>query len=103
MKFPEFPMISGVHPIPGEPLRFWVDSFTDTRTRYLVDLEELGFHGWCSCQNFEKKRFPRLKQDLREGRALALRRCKHIQRAQRFHSELMVRVTVKLQSQRKAA
>jgi hypothetical protein len=42
-----------VYEIPGEPLRFHVQSRTRADLKHLVDLMELNGRGRCSCEHFE--------------------------------------------------
>lgn len=67
----------GVEGIPNEPFRFYVQSRT-ARQQYLVDLEEFGWNGACSCQRFTFKCLPLLKMGAHPAGHL---RCWHIERA----------------------
>ncbi len=69
-----------VTPIHGEPLRFHVSS-ASSRREHLVDLEERGFTGRCTCDNYEMRLWPSARKGLIEPK---LARCKHI-RAAREH------------------
>lgn len=89
-----FPLPAGVDPILGEPMRFMVQSESDPRAKYLVDLEEFGFNGWCGCQNFEMRLAPKLKE-LRASEKPAKVRCKHIMRALIYQAERMNRELAK--------
>jgi hypothetical protein len=100
--FPDFPMPGGVHPIPGEPLRFHVQSRSDCRVSHLVDLQECGFNGACGCHDFQMRHLPKLKEDRREGRAMRKRRCWHIRQALYYFAELAARLTVKSAARRAA-
>lgn len=86
-EWPPWPMVEGVKPIVGEPMRFMVRSWSDSKQWYLVDLEEAGGHGRCSCHNFEMRCWPRWKQDRSEGKPKVARRCKHIIRAMIWQAE----------------
>lgn len=90
--FKEFGLPSGVEPIAGEPLRFFVASSSRLNVKHLVDLEECGFNGACGCENFQMKCLPELRRDRRENRARKLRRCQHIRRAFQFYGEFMARL-----------
>lgn len=50
-----------VRPIPGEPMRMYIPSRSDSKMCYLVDLEEYDFNGACSCQDFQFNREKLLK------------------------------------------
>jgi len=66
-----------VTPIAGEPLRFHVNSRTVVDLRYLVDLEEYGFNGFCGCADFDFRKRP-----LAQSGSKA--RCWHIRQAREF-------------------
>lgn len=90
-EFPKWPMVDGVTPIVGEPMRFLVTSWTDSKKKYLVDLESLGGHGACGCENFQMRCLPRWNKDRDEGRPKVARRCKHIVRALIWQAEMVNR------------
>lgn len=75
-----------VDPIVGEPLRFHVQSRTVEDLKYLVDLEEYGFNGFCGCQDFDfRKRM--IAQKMNGERA----RCWHIERARDFFIDMVLK------------
>lgn len=90
-----------VESIAGELLRFHVQSRSDGKTQYLVDLEALGMNGQCGCMHFET----RCKPLLRAQRGLSSRgtRCWHIWRARDWILDKMIRDLVKMQQNRKPA
>lgn len=53
-----------VQPIPGEIMRFLVESQRKGVPPYLCDLESLGFNGCCSCENFEHRIYPLVKAQM---------------------------------------
>lgn len=53
-----------VEPIPGEIMRFHVESQRAGVPPYLVDLEALDLNGCCACENFEHRIFPLVKAQL---------------------------------------
>jgi hypothetical protein len=65
-----------IDPVPGEPMRFTVDSESRRGMKFLVDLQANGLAGWCSCEDYEARR----AKVQREQPALrtAESRCKHI-------------------------
>jgi hypothetical protein len=82
---------SGVRPIAREPLRFWVVSRSRGKVEHLVDLEENGFNGKCSCELYQFKIAPRLREE-RTSRETSMRlRCWHIRRAMFYLAELTMR------------
>lgn len=91
-EFRELPLLFGVWPVPGEALRYHVQSQSRREIRHLVDLEDLGFNGCCGCESFQMRHLPALKQDRREGEPPRRRRCWHIKRALEFHAELSARI-----------
>lgn len=54
-----------VEPIPGESLRFYVESESEPGTKHLVDLTENRGSGKCSCQSFQFQ----CELNLKEGKA----------------------------------
>ena len=91
-KFAEFFLPPGVEPVPGEPLRYHVASRSRIGMRLLVDLQECGFNGACSCEDFEMRHLPGLKRDRTEKRPRRKRRCWHIKQALYYHAELYARM-----------
>jgi len=87
-----YPLPALVGPIPGEPMRFHVQSRSRSSIKHLVDLEELGFHGNCSCENFNFEHLPKLRQEQREGKPIKYRRCFHIKRAWEYYGALHARL-----------
>lgn len=71
-----------VEPVAGERGRFWVGSASGAEP-YLVDLEEFGGNGWCSCKHFEVRMQPKLADAQERRAALPVMRCKHIEAALR--------------------
>lgn len=92
--FPEFNLPYGVEHIPGEPLRFLVQSRTRRNMKHLVDLEECGFNGACSCENFQMRLLPRLRAE-RSAAHRRHHRCEHIRRAMEFNSEIYTRIVAR--------
>lgn len=52
------------------PFRYWVRSGSKRDVKHLVDLEEFGGNGQCSCEQFRFRLQPRLAEETA--------RCKHI-------------------------
>lgn len=90
--FKEFYLPEGVEPIPGEPLRYYVLSRSRIGTKLLVDLQECGFNGACSCEDFQMRHLPAMREDRREKRPMRKRRCWHIKQALYYHAELCARL-----------
>lgn len=85
-----------VTPIAGEPLRFHVNSRTVVDLRYLVDLEEYGFNGFCGCADFDFRKRP-----LAQGGSKA--RCWHIRQAREFFvDEMLKRITENFYEQKQS-
>ena len=93
--FAEFPLPFGVRPVPGEPLRYLVQSRSRREIEHLVDLEECGFNGACSCENFQMRCISELRADRRLDRYRRRHRCQHIRRAMEFHAELSARIVAR--------
>jgi hypothetical protein len=70
-----------VLPIVGEPLRFHVVSRSQAGLRHLVDLEEFGGNGQCSCEDFQFRHQPLLERGAFAADHL---RCWHIMEARWF-------------------
>lgn len=63
-------------PIEGEPLRYYVRSFSRPRHLHLVDLAALNRHGECGCERFQYTLKPMVMSGAPDdGRTL----CKHLQ------------------------
>lgn len=77
-------MANGVHPVPGEPLRFRVDSDRRGIAPYFVDLEANDFVGQCDCPNFRMRMQPKVD----EGE---IARCKHVLRARSFLLDTLIK------------
>lgn len=80
-----------VHRIPGEPLRFRVDSAQKPVCSYIVDLGALKIgnrrNGQCECDDFKFRRLPMLRLlNVADGRT----RCKHIKWALAFLAEMLL-------------
>ena len=84
-----------VEPILGELLRFHVQSRSNSKQRYLVDLESLKLNGECGCMHF----VTRCKPLLHAQRGLSSRgtRCWHIWRARDWLLDKMLRDLVSYQ------
>ena len=41
-----------VKEIPGEPMRYYVESWTRPKYPHIADLSEAGGHGQCDCKDF---------------------------------------------------
>jgi hypothetical protein len=82
---------NGVRPIPNEPLRFYVQSRGRSEVEHLVDLEEYGFNGKCSCEYYTFKIEPKLRQVRLDERTTMRLRCWHIRRAMYYLAELTMR------------
>ena len=79
-----------IEAIPGEPLRFRVESESGATgaDTYLVDLEEFGGNGQCGCPQFEF----RLGKQLKEGKRIGQdTRCKHIRIARVFALDAIIK------------
>ena len=70
-----------VEPIPGELLRFFVQSRSIPGQRYLVDLESYHFNGQCGCQHFTFGIQPKLNAGARTSPGT---RCAHIREAREW-------------------
>jgi hypothetical protein len=49
-----------VQPIPGEPLRYYVESWSSPSRPHIVDLAENQGNGACSCRDFVTRRQPNI-------------------------------------------
>lgn len=74
--------------IEGEPLRFNVRSASRPDIVHLVDLIEYNGNGACSCEEFEFRLAPRLKEGSQPN---AVWECRHIRRAKRRLVEIVIR------------
>lgn len=74
-----------VQPIPGEALRYWVESWTNATRPHLVDLAEHFGNGSCSCTDFLTRRQPAIV----EGKRLFTdaTSCRHVTAARRHFTE----------------
>lgn len=93
-KFKEFPLSDLVDPVPGEPLRYYVQSRSRRNIKHLVDLAECGYNSACSCEAFQMRLLPQMRKDRAEGYQIK-RRCVHIKKAMEFHAELSARIVVR--------
>lgn len=91
----EFPLPPGIRTVPGEEHRFFVQSKTRFDTWHLVDLEELGWNGRCSCEHFNFRLFPQIRDDRAKRRPPRTRRCWHIREALAFYGELAARLVAR--------
>ena len=91
-RFKEFPLASGVALIVGEEHRFHVKSRTRSEMAHLVDLEEYGGNGACSCEHFNFRVLPKLYEDRQRRLPPRPRRCWHINQALIFYGDLCARV-----------
>ena len=56
-----------VAPIPGEPLRYWVQSRSHPQKPHVVDLSEHGGRGKCSCIGWDTTRWPMIRDGCAVG------------------------------------
>lgn len=70
-----------VYPILGEPLRFRVQSESQPRQFYLVELDALNNNGACDCKSFLYRHAPLIKNPYDKT---VRQRCKHILAAREF-------------------
>lgn len=73
-----------VYPIVGEPLRFRVQSESNPRRFYLVELDWFNNNGGCDCRDFLYRHAPLLKNPYDKT---IRQRCKHILAAREFFLE----------------
>ena len=85
MKTKTISEITSVIPVPGEPMRYRVQSRTNLSMRYLVDLGEHGKNGWCGCDDFAFHCGPALRANL--GKPGKGTRCHHIQVARDWFAD----------------
>ena len=81
------------------PLRWVVTSRSRPDVEHLVDLAAFGGIGNCSCEHFQF----RIAPDLRDGRRLGARRCSHILVARNAFTDQMIQTMVRIREQRAAA
>ena len=67
-----------VEPIAGDRSRCFVHSRTEAGVKHLVDLEEFGGNGQCSCANFRFRCQPHLERGAPRSQRL---QCWHIRQA----------------------
>ncbi len=67
-----------VEPLDGDRSRCFVHSRTEAGVKHLVDLEEYGGNGACSCANFRFRCQPALERGAERSRRL---QCAHIREA----------------------
>ena len=79
--------MNGVHQIPGEPLRFRVDSDRAGISPYLVDLAENDGWGQCDCKHWQCRVAPLVRDGERAS-------CKHVQRARSFLLDKLLKAIV---------
>ena len=78
-----------VREIPGERLRFHVISQTRQDLVHLVDLEEWGGSGVCSCETFTFRTLPKVRAGIKQkGHGTD---CKHLIAAKVFFAQAIVR------------
>ena len=70
-----------VEQVIGEPLRFRVQSESNPRRWYLVDLEFFDNNGCCDCPEFQYRQQPLLLDDYQ---STVKRRCKHVIAAREY-------------------
>lgn len=70
-----------VSPIPNEPLRYWVESWSSSKP-HLVDLSEHNGNGACSCKNYITRKWPAIR-DSTAPLFTQETACRHIQAAWR--------------------
>ena len=65
-----------VQPVAGEALRYFVESWSNPKLPYLVDLSENHGNGACTCKDFQTRR----QVAIREGHPLFTREtsCRHL-------------------------
>jgi len=76
-----------VTPILGEVLRFRVQSESNPRRFYLVELDAHHNNGQCDCRDFQTRHGPMLKHDYQTK---LRRRCKHCKAALLYFAERML-------------
>ena len=74
-----------VEQIAGEPFRFLVQS-ESTAEKYVVDIQEAGWTGWCNCPHFLCRLAPKIAQ----GERGKVYRCKHLRFAREFFLETVL-------------
>ena len=77
-----------VTPVPGEPLRYWVQSRSRNTVRHLVDLTAYDGNGECECEQFRFKFGPRLNAGMVPGLRTE---CHHIIAAKRYLATMVAR------------
>lgn len=86
-----------VNSINGEPLRFHVTSQTRSERLHLVDLEEWGGFGVCSCETFTYRTQPKVfKGEKKKGYGTD---CKHIIAAKVFFAQKIVREIIQVRKE----
>lgn len=78
------------------PLVWTVSSRSRPEIQHLVDLEAFGGIGTCSCEHFQF----RIAPDLREGRREGARRCGHILVARAAFTDAMIQTLVRAKQER---
>jgi hypothetical protein len=75
-------MCSGVSPIAGEPLRFYVQSKSKSGVRHICDLSSFCPNGACSCPKFSQFG---LRSKLERGEKMSMASmCEHLRRVHRW-------------------
>lgn len=85
-------------PHPDGALRWIVTSRTRPEIEHLVDLDSFAGVGRCSCEHFEF----RIAPDLREGRRVGSHRCSHILAARNAFCDAMIQSLHQLRQTRAA-
>ena len=88
-----------VTPVLGEPLRFHVQSESNTRKFYLVELDANRNAGQCNCAQWLMRIGPLITDDYQNK---IKRRCKHLQAAFIFFAESILERISREQAERRA-
>lgn len=83
----------------GDSMRWIVTSASRPEIEHLVQLDAFGGIGECSCEHFQF----RIAPDLREGRRAGATRCTHITVAREAYTDAMIQYTTRMREQREAA
>jgi hypothetical protein len=85
-------------PHPDGALRWIVTSRSRPDIEHLVELAAFGGIGRCSCEHFEF----RIAPDLRNGRRVGAHRCSHILAARNAFTDAMIQTLVRMKQERTA-
>ncbi len=83
-------------PHPDGALRWIVTSRSRPDIEHLVDLDGFGGIGRCSCEHFEF----RIAPDLRDGRRIGAHRCSHILTARNAFTDAMIATLIRVRETR---